>query len=171
MSATVKPLIDAGFHLKGLKKWNTRDGGGYQFTLIRHGKPVAEITNDGQGGETRVNWIGLRWDGSVLSGLSPADTKKAVLVQTAKADFNAIVKAAPQFESYGMTLSMNDDILLEELLSYVERLKLCKTKTVFRLPDDPTAEHVLKAPFNPEVRAYVLRKWPAAIILNENPFA
>lgn len=171
MSVNVKPLIDAGFDLKSLKKWNTHDGGGYTFTLTHHGKSVAEVLEEGHGGEIRVNWLGLRWDGSLMPGLSPADTKKAMLAQAAKTAFDAIVKAAPEFESHGMKLTVDKGILLEGLLTYTEVQKLCKTKTVFRLPENPNADRVLNAPFDAKVRAYILQKWPTAIILNENPFA
>lgn len=169
MSTNMKPLIDAGFHLKGLKKWNTPDGGGYTFTLTHHGKPVANVLNEGTGGATRVEWLGLRWDGSAMPG---SDAKKAALTRQAATVFDAILKSLPPFESYGMTLKVDAGILLEELVNYVDLQKLCKSKTAFRLPEDTNGTYrVLKAPFDPNVRAYILSQWPFASILNENPFA
>jgi len=171
MPVNVKPLIDNAFGIKSLKKWNAMEGQGYSFTLTHNGKLVAEVLQDGNGGATRVNWVGLRWDGSMIPNQSPADTKKAGLAQAAKTAFDAIVRAAPTFESGGMTLTVDADLLLEALLEHLEMQKLCKTKTVFRLPKDPNRYNVLKAPFDSEVRAYVLKHWPTAIIVNENPFA
>ncbi len=171
MSVSVKPMVEAEFGLKGLKKWDTHDGGGYSFTLTHHGKPVAEVLEEGHGGEIRVSWSGLTRDGSVMPRLSPADTKKAALAQAAKVILDKIVETTPEFESYGMMLKANVGIFLEQLLIYTELQKLCKNKTVFRLPENPDHDHILKAPFDMKVRAYIQQKWPTAIILNENPFA
>ena len=180
MSVSIKPLIDAGFDLKGLKKWNSRDGGGYQFSLVFNTKTVAEVTNDGNGGEVRIDFLSLRWDGSVWvrPDATPAQRKKeeaqGALSAVAKAKLDEIVKATPPVDSQwgGSPLTVDAGWLMEEMVNHAELEKVCKTKTAFRLPTDGQAQYnILKAPFDASMRAYVLGKWPNAIILNENLFA
>ena len=85
-------LVAAGFDIKGLKTWRSRDGGGYQYTLTHNGKAVATVTNDGNGGPTDIEWSSLTWDGNLAVGAdaTPAQVKKA----TAQAALSKAAKDA-----------------------------------------------------------------------------
>jgi len=152
MPVIVKPLVDAGFGAKGLKKWSTYDGGGYQYTLTHDRKAVAMVTNGGHGGPVEIEWK------------PDMDVAKARLAE--------VVASIPPIESYGRMLTVNDEFLMEELVNHTDLVKVCKKKTAFRTPEDSERSYkVINAPFDAEVREYVISKWPKAIILNENLFA
>lgn len=175
MPVSIKPLLAAGFSLKGLKKWSTHDGGGYQFTLTVNGKPVALITNEGRGGPLRFDWEGITPNGNVFvpTHATPAQRRvieaKAKVAREAKAKLDEIVAAAPEVEAYGMMLKPNADWFMEELVNHADLVRVCKRKTAFRLPEDGDHQfHVLNAPYTPEVKAYIERQWPKAVILNDD---
>lgn len=162
MSVSVRPLLAAGFDLKGLKKWNTRDGGGYQFTLTRAGVPVAEVTNDGHGGQTRIQWIGEWGANPIKSG------KDLVRVAEARAALDAIVAVTPEVESFGMMLKPDADWFMEELVNLADLRKVCKKKTAFREAGGAEDQYrVVNAPCDERVRAYIALKYPGATILND----
>ncbi len=170
----IKPTIAAGFDLKGLKTWNTNDGGGYQFTLTHKGKPVAEVTNDGHGGPVDVQWMNLRWDGSVYipSDVTPVQRKKleaqAVLSSSAKSALDSILAATPRVttEWGGDPLTVDEGWAMGSLVDFAELRKLCVKKTVFR-PVGKDADLVIKAPYDAKVKAYIESKYPGATIYNE----
>ena len=174
MNVSPRPLILAGFDLKSLKKWNSPDGGGYQFTLTQHGVPVCEVTNEGNGGEVRLEWLCLRWDGSPVSNdsMTLADkakvAKQAPVSQVAKVALDAIVKATPEVESFGMMLKPDAGWLMEELVNLADLRKVCKKKTAFRKAGDDDSQYfTINAPCDDKVRAYIGKKYPGATILND----
>lgn len=165
-------IIDAGFDLKGLKTWSSRDGGGYQFTLLHLNKAVAVVTNDGNGGPTSVEWMNMTWDGRVSHGYNatPAQVKKAdaqyPLSLAAKAALDALVAAQPPFHHYGMDLKVNDEMALEELVNIATTRKALKSKTIFQVNG---TEYQIKAVYDAKVAAYIRGRYPSAVILNEDP--
>lgn len=162
MPVSVKPLLAAGFDLQGLKKWNTRDGGGYQFTLTRGGLPVAEVTNDGHGGSTDLRWVG-EWGGNpIKSG------KDLTRVTTARDALNAIVAATPEVESFGMMLKPDAGWFMEELVNLADLRKVCKKKTAFREAGGAENHYcTINMPCDDKMRAYIMGKYPGAVILND----
>ena len=177
MAVSLKPLLRAGFDLKGLKKWNTRDGGGYQFTLTHRGVAVAEVTNDGNGGPTDLRWISLRWDGEPLTfpSASPATlakiAKEAPLSRAAKDALDAIVAGTPPVANEydpSRHLTVDAGWLMEELVNLPDLRKVCKKKTAFRKAGgDDTSYFTINAPCDDKVRAYIAQKYPGAMILND----
>jgi hypothetical protein len=64
------------------------------------------------------------------------------------------------------------DILLsqviEDILRKREMARWCRKKTVFRLPTDPEGSYkTYNRPFSPEMKAYLPKQYPDAIIMNE----
>lgn len=106
------------FKIKGLKTWDTSDGGGYQFTLNVDGKKFAFVHNGGEGGPVDVEYFGV---GS-------------------QARLEAHVASIPQYEFSGVSYTHNVETFLDQLLENFEKEKLlAKAKrkgTVFRLTTD-----------------------------------
>lgn len=106
--------------VKGAKSWNTPDGGGYQFTLCRGGKSVAEVTEEGHGGMLWVRWI-----------KGDEDTEKSL---------HELCKTIPPVDIEGIVLVVDTDLYLAELFENFEinrKLERARKKaTPFRLVDD-----------------------------------
>jgi len=165
-------IIAAGFDAKALKTWSSRDGGGYQLTLTHLGKPVATVTNDGNGGPTSIDWLNMTWDGRVSHGYNatPAQTKKAnaqyPLSLAAKAAMDALVASLPPHHYHGMDLKVDASWVVEELANIVSTRKSLRTKTIFQVNG---TEYQIKAAYDAKVAAYIKGKYPTAVILNEDP--
>lgn len=165
-------LVAAGFDIKGLKTWRTYDGGGYQYTLLHLGKPVATVMNDGNGGCNNVHWMSMTWNGNLDVGAdaTPAQVKKATaqaaLSKAASDALDAFVASLPPHHYHGMDLKVNADWVLSELVNIAETRKSLRSKTLFRV--DGT-EYQIKAVYDAKVAAYIKGKYPTATILNEDP--
>jgi len=162
-------LITAGFGLKGLKTWQGHEGLGSQFSLTHKGKTVAMVTDDGNGGEVRVEWYGLRWDGSPMPAPHDKGSKES---EPAFKALKAIIEAAPeQDDGYG-PLKPDMGMFMGALADHADLTKQMKKKTLFRMPDQKKAEYMsIKEVYGPAIKAYIEKKYPGAVILNENPFA
>jgi len=165
-------LISAGLGLKALKTWRTPDGGGWQFTLLHHGSPVALVSDDGHGGEIRIEWMSLRWNGEVYIGpdATPAQEKKAreqgAKSLAARDALAQVVAAQPPIVFYDRPLAVNNEMALSALIDIVEIRKLCKKKSVMREGDKLLTYN---RPFSAQMAAHIREKHPTAEILNENP--
>jgi hypothetical protein len=164
-------LVAAGFDAKGLKTWKTRDGG-YQYTLLHLGKPVAVVMNGGNGGCNDIDWMSTTWDGRMTTPVdaTPAQIKKAAaqyaLSKAAKNSLDAFVAALPLHHYHGMDLKVDADWVLTELYNVAAMRKALRGKTLFRV--DGT-EYQIKAVYDAKVAAYIKGKYPTATILNEDP--
>lgn len=175
MDVEVKPVLAAGFGLKALKTWNTDDGGGYQFNLTYGGKVVAEVTEHGHGGEKDIRWEdGTYPNGTQIPNLTAKAKATAKIASEARAKLEALAEAAPPVPSEygGEPLKVDVAWLLSVLLDHVENMKrlarICKKETLFTIPgDDGTSFRTVKAPFDARIKAYILNKYPGAVILNE----
>jgi len=75
-------------------------------------------------------------------------------------------------DELGMDLPMDLDILLDDLIAEVQEKKQikkwCKTKTVFRLPEDKDGSYrTLNHKFDNGTKIYIEKKYPNAVIMNE----
>ena len=165
-------LVAAGFDIKGLKTWSSRDGGGYQYTLTHNGKAVATVTENGLGGPIDIRWMSMTGDGNfaVWFNATPAQIKKATaqyaLSKAAKDALDAFVASLPPHHYNGKDLKVDVGWVAEELVNIAETRKSLRSKTLFRV--DGT-EYQIKAVYDAKVAAYIKHTHPTAIILNEDP--
>lgn len=107
--------------IKGLKTWQTNDGGGYQFNLYHEGKKTAFVHNGGYGGCLEVTFYDKDFEASI----------------------RAFVSTLPDWEAYGVTGKMDLDMYLCHLLEDYETQKILtrlrKKSTPFRLLTDDKA--------------------------------
>ena len=165
-------IIAAGFNIKGLKTWTSRDGGGYQYTLLHNGKAAATVTNEGNGGPTDIHWMSMDWKGRLSHGAdaTPAQIKKATaqyaVTKAAKDAFDAFVAKAPTQYAHGLAFTVDAGWVAEELVNIAQMRKALRSKTIFRVDG---AEYQIKSAYNGVVAAYIKGKYPTAIIFNEEP--
>jgi len=155
-----------------IKTLNTRDGQAYTYTLTHEGAPVASVENGGTGGPTNVHWYGLRWDGTPLPAEAlvhrPAAHKKAApAAARAYVAWKALLASLPPVPSEygGSDLTVDDSWLAEDVLNIVRIRKQIQKKILFMLPDGK--EYGLSGPINEQARAWVKRKHPDAVLLND----
>lgn len=167
-------LHAAAFDLKGFKTWQGRDGTGYQFTLTHAGKPVAQVTEHGNGGCLRVEWHGVTANGNPMpleADATPAQCKKAAAqaaqTREARAALATIVAATPDLAvGQGITVKADEDIVLGSLAEVADIRKLTKKKTVFA---DGSAVFTMNTPYTAAVAAHLATKRPSAVVLNTLP--
>ena len=174
----IAPTVQAGFELKGLKTWDTHDGGGFQANIYFHGKKVGTVTDHGRGGPVDADWTGIRWDGSIwtppgLEGRKLATwNRNAKLAQAAKAKMDEIVAATPkvitEWDKDGKGLTVDEGWILSDLSVFAELVKACNRKTCFRRLEDPqnTYSHINQK-YDARMKGYIEKTYPGSVILNE----
>jgi hypothetical protein len=172
------PIARAGFEFKSLKTWNGREGTAFQGNLYFGRTKVAEVTDDGWGGELRVEWIGLRYDGSTRKAFDHLEGRKLTAwlksqkaAVTAHAKLAEIVASTPGVAcewDADKPLTVNAGWLLDEFATFYMLVKDCKKKTCFRRPEDnKTTYSVYNRPFTPSMKTYIDKNHPGSTILNE----
>lgn len=151
---TKQPIVLAVTKLTSLK---TRNGLAWTGTLTENGTPVARVENRGDGGALWIDWTPS--DGRLHGG-----TTAARLMAHAKT-------LPPVTDDFG-TLPMDLELLLSLLADQAEmdkKLKrLCKGKTVWRVPSDPEGTwQVLAAPLTPARRADLVARYPQIEFAND----
>jgi len=146
------------YTIENYKSANSRDGGSFRLKLCRDGEVVASVVNDGRGGPMEFNWKkdektilvnelkGQTWD---------LDGKKIPV--TPEHFVGVMIEAIPQ--------------PTEKEQGEAQHKAWCKKSTVFKLKTDmdPKAFRSVKAPFDANVKAYLVKKYGDQIdfIMNE----
>jgi hypothetical protein len=165
-------ITAAGFDIKGLKTWASRNGSGYQYTFLHNGKSAATVTNDGNGGPTVIEWMSMDWAGRLSHGVdaTPAQIKKATaqyaVAKAAKDALDTFVAKAAPLPYNGLYMTVDAGWVAEELANIALMRKDLRKKTIFQVDE---VEYQLKSAYDNNVAAYIKGKYPTAIILNENP--
>ena len=86
--------------------------------------------------------------------------------------YEKYAKTLPQYVTKWGSGDMDLDILIgdmvEEQLANKQLKGWCRKETLFRLPDDKEGSYrTVKEKFNPDVKTYIMNKYPNAIIMNE----
>ena len=139
--------VNHGYSIKGLKTWETRDGGGYTCKLLLNGKAVAECEDGGYGGGVIVDF---------------KDSNR-------REEFYAFLKTLPEQtfpeDMGGGSYSVCDDIFLGGMVDEERNnrrfKRLCKTKTLFSIQGDDPAEgfRTINKPYSPEIQTYLDNKY------------
>lgn len=136
------------YSIKGLRSWNTDDGGGYECKLYLGNKKVADCLHDGTGDE-----VGIRF----------ADSDEAQA-------FDRFIKDQPKrlypANLGGGEYTVNADIFIGDLVNEEQNRRVlkryCAKKTLFRLEGDDPDEgwRTLSIPYDPRAQAYLDKKYP-----------
>lgn len=153
MSATKS---DAGqYSLRGIRTFRGRDGYGLNATLLRNGKAVCTLLDEGNGGMMFFDWYDLRGGES-----TEADAFKT-FIEARRAAIRA-----DKTNEYGMKERevFSGDIWVDQEVDRIEsdrRFKrLCKTKTLFQVGDEIGGDSYRSIKgVGAEVRALISRKY------------
>lgn len=136
------------FELKGLKNWTGMEGIGYQASLYGDGARIAQFTDDGDGGM-------IRWAIFSQPGM---DAFRAL----ARTRFAGLSSEADAVDMLAATLADAEAVLKKYK-------RMTAKETVFYRPSTPLGEYMtVKRPLDDAVRAFILRKYPDATIINGN---
>ena len=176
----ITPVVSAGFNYKSLKTWDGREGPAFQANLFFGTIKVAVVTEDGSGGEIRIDWIGVNHVGDARpKAMGPAlegrklsawrRSQKAALL--ARAKLFELADATPDVDtSEGRRdpLSVDAEWLLDELCSFTLLAKDCRGKTCFREEGDEEGVYqTINERFSAEMKTYIEKNHPGAVIINE----
>lgn len=137
-------LFNAGFTGRTYKPLTGREGPGFEYKLLRHGKPVATVTDWGDGGPTDVHWMS----------------------EFAAHEFGQLIKRMPKFASKYGELTMTEELALGLLAEAVNAKRSFKRKTVFYVEGEYMAANALPST---TVVQWVSSKHPGAVLLNDHP--
>lgn len=149
-----------GYTIKNLKTWNGMDWGGYTCVVMKDGRQVCDVLEEGNGGEPRFIWQG-GWEGKDAMAMKEHCRKLGKYPQRAD-------------DPCKIELDWDCALFVEHLVSEYEvekRLRrLCKTKTLIRLKgDEEDAYRQYTVGYSPAVAQKIREKHGEALeeILNE----
>lgn len=134
------------YTVKNVKFFNSRNGYGFNATLYRDGKKIANVIEEGNGGQLRL--------------LEFAQAEADIL--------KAYCATLPKMEFAGKVLDTSIGMFVESLVLDADLLKKLKAKLrkgiVFVAGE---SMYMNSAPFTAINAAAVKAKWPGAVVLNE----
>ena len=143
-----KTLTAVKYTIANLKTWQGNEGEAFQCSLIKDGKKIGTVTDDG-------------WGGCYQYRMSQVEEEA----------FSAFAKSQPSIplfgdmaEFAGDSIEMDSDILMDELVSQYQQDKqfkrLCKTKTVFFKDGNEDVYYTVGVTFSPSVKEALIKKHP-----------
>lgn len=163
------------YSVKAIKTFRARNGHGYSCNLLKDGKKVAEILEEGRGGELRVDWMDYTAKATVIS--NGYDIKEVSYQGTVEESlFHAQIMKIPKIASDGnspeMTTSVNividdmvnDTLVMKKLMANMKKSLAVKCKDGKILTWKITPAHP-----EPTLRTHILKKHPDGKIMNDLP--
>jgi len=162
----LSPTQAAPWGATSIRRLATHDGEAFTASLTHRGVAVAAIENGGTGGPTQIRWNGLRYDGSPLPTefTTPAIRKGMPAIQAAHGAWFELLASLPLVPFHGKDLKVSSDWLAEEVVEIADLRKRCLKKLCFTTKGK---EYALSGPISAEARAWLVRKHPDAVILND----
>lgn len=156
------------YSIKGLKTFSGMEGQGLNATLLRDGKPVAFVLDEGYGGEMRFDF---RNPGQSPASYKATSTKQARKEEQAFQSFathwleecgdseERKLIGSPSFVREVFVGSLVDAELNRRRFD-----RLSKKKTLFRLKGSKPHEwRTISVPYGPSVQAFLDKKYPGQI--------
>ncbi len=163
------------YHVKNVKTFKGMDGGGFNCSLYKDGKKIAECIDSGCGGEVMFHWMDFKAPKIKrdIPNIYVEGKISHVSFTPEENEFHQVC-ARETFEILGKIFPKTPDVKVEELINEFENTKrlkrMCKTKTLFRVKSKSYQDGewmVLKIPFTPKVKEHIITKYGNCIILNE----
>lgn len=165
----------SNYSVKAIKTFRARNGHGYSCNLLKDGKKVAEILEEGRGGELRVDWMDYTAKTTVIS--NGYDSKEVSYQGTFEESlFHAQVMKLPKIPSNGdfpeMTTSVH--IVIDDMVCDTLAMKKLMTNMKKSLAVKCKDGKILTWKFTPThpeqiLRTLVLTKYPDGKIMNDLP--
>ncbi len=161
------------YTIKSVKTFRGMEGHGFNVTLLRDGKKVALVMDEGCGGEARFEWVDYAMPKVDVPWTNYGQEPISIRCTPEEATLYEFLRGKTcQFDT--LTLSMNPDLFIGELLTKYENDKrfarLCKTKTIFHLRSDPVDSwRKFNSPFNKRMKDLIVEKYGNQVdeIMNE----
>ena len=138
----VELAVKNGYQIKGLKIFKGMDDHGFNCNLLRYGKKIAEVVNDGSGGPTLFHW------------LDKAEEPKlqALCNKVEPADYD------------GIMLNCDMDIFIGEMIDHLQEENAwksrCQNFTIVLLKSLEDSQYIqYKAPYSPELAEKIREKY------------
>lgn len=153
------------YTIRGLKTWTTHDGGGWQGTLMNGRVPVCFFHNDGNGGDTMLEWLvpGQKYPArNPKPGDSPERDRLLAYLDVLAKDPVTVKEVAADSDDVldSMDIQMpplDPDLFIGRVVDRVETqrkfTRQMKTSTLFLLKSDKPGQEdvcmVIKAAYSP----------------------
>jgi hypothetical protein len=143
------------YSLRGVKTFRGMDGEGLNATLLRNGKAVCDLLDEGCGGEMRFHWFDQKHGASNESGFFSEfiEAKKSLLSNVKNEEYG--LSEQDYFDGAAFVWQMVDEIQNDRRFK-----RMCKTKTLFQVDGEigGGSFHVLKG-VGTHIRAYLNKKY------------
>lgn len=146
-----------GWSVSGLKFFRGMEGDGFNATILKDGKKVVFVIDEGNGGEINFDGIDKEWE-----------KKLDELVELRRNDKPDSTEPGgfSERKAFDKGWLVSDMTSKWEFEAKIRRA--LKKKLVFTLPGDGDYSfRALNAPYDERSKAHVLKKFPNAQILNE----
>ncbi len=164
------------YTVKNVKKFRGMEGTGFNLNLLRDGKKVAFVMDEGCGGVSRFEWVDYDKPKVDVQWTNYQKQPCTIRCTPEEATLYEFLRGKT-FKVGTVTLVVDPDIFVGDLLENYENDKrfarLCKTKTLFRLKGDKEGEWraltVHGVSFNKTVKDKIISKFGDQVeeILNE----
>lgn len=153
------------YTVKGLKRWNTHEGGGFQVVLLRDGKPVAEVTNEGIGACFIFQWKDK--PSTTVTARNLRGEEMTYRGTPEEAALWAHILTLPAVEDRGQRFAMDPDMFVEELVNDLELERQLKRwlKSPTFIEDGKI--YRLAGPMRPSTSLTLKAHRPNAVLLND----
>lgn len=163
------------YSVKSIKSFRTRNGYGYSCNLMRDGKKVAEVLEEGRGGELRFDWMDYLKKATVIS--RGYDDKEISYQGTVEESlFHEVVMELPKIPADGNFPEMDSSvgIVIDKMVSdtlSIKKLSASMKKSVTVQCHDGKLLTWKITPTHSEqvIRDYVIKKHPDGKIMNDLP--
>jgi hypothetical protein len=133
----------------------------FEGILLADGKPVADLFDDGWGGEVQIHWKGGKENAEVWAAIMALGEERHLKEHPEE----GLEKAKESARLYGvgeLTQMACDALMVKRMV------RLAKKNVLFITPNMGTGEYMtLKAPYDQKVKDYLAGKHPNATILND----
>lgn len=159
------------YSVKNIKTFRGMEDTGYNSTLYRDGKKVANADYEGNGGSVRIDWLDYEAPRVEIQFIDYQDNPATRMGTPEEKIFTEHLDSLPRRpvpddwpslqEKYPDGMRVDEDEFIGDLIAKFEDEKWlkrnCKTKTVCRIRGAGEGEYaVFKVPFNAETKAKIL---------------
>ncbi len=156
------------YTIKSLKTFMNRQPG-FNVTLLRDGKPVADVVNAGDGGCFRFNWMDPS-PATVTARFHSGGNDHVYRGTVEEARLWEHVRTLPKIKVFELELDVDPDMFVEGLVQDLETER--QLKRWLKAPVAIVGSKILrwKGVMRPGVSAQIKLQHPNAIVLNDLPF-
>lgn len=170
----MKGDTNMSYEVKNVKTFVGMEGKGYNATLYRDGVKIAFVIDEGNGGETNVQWLDYKAQRVGVSWQDYQGNPWTIQCTPEQAKTYEFIRGKTMKLLDGKDSQISMDIFLGSLMDDFENSKrfkrLCKNSTLFRIKgDNDGVWRTVKAVFSKRIKDYIVGKYGDQVetIMNE----